>query len=247
MARSLTDLRRMQKNQLKSITKDDLIDAILTPEEPSANIIRMLEDRLSTISKELMELRKAISSPDSAVNKKIEELQSRTDRQANIIMHQQLYLENLDRKERESNLIVLGVPDEGEALDGATDDGGKLGKVWTAIGEETVVRSHRRLGRRIEGAARKRPILVVVDSKSKRDCVLEKAKHLKDKNDNFNTIYIKKDVHPSVRNEWNRLRNAEKLEKEKPGNVGCNIHFDPKERKLYRDGIVIDGWNPQPF
>ena len=60
-------------------------------------------------------------------------------------------------------------------------------------------------------------------------------------------IYIKKDVHPAVRKEWARLREAERLEKEKPENNGATIRLDTRERKLYRDDTVIDSWTPHPF
>ena len=50
-----------------------------------------------------------------------------------------------------------------------------------------------------------------------------------------------------MRNEWKRLKEAERIEKERPENVGCAIRLDFKERKLYRDNVVIDKWNPLFF
>ena len=50
-----------------------------------------------------------------------------------------------------------------------------------------------------------------------------------------------------VRKEWNRLREVEKLEKSRPENQHVTIRLDTKERKLYRNDIVIDSWNPHPF
>ena len=38
------------------------------------------------------------------------------------------------------------------------------------------------------------------------------------------------------------LREAEKAERERPENVACNIQFNVRERKLYKDGVVIDKW-----
>ena len=58
---------------------------------------------------------------------------------------------------------------------------------------------------------------------------------------------VKKDVHPSVRNEWKRLHDAHKNEKERPENAGCRVYLDYRERKLYRDGVVIDTWSLQSF
>lgn len=247
MARPLAELRKMQKSQLKSINKDELIESILTTNEPDGGVVALLDSKLTAISAEIGELRKTILSPDGAVVRRINDMQARLDKQADTILHQQLFLEALDRKDRETHVVVLGVPDDGETLDGVSNDEEKLKKIWTTINEETAIRSHRRLGRRDQGSTRNRPVLVVMDSKSCRDGVLEKAKRLKESGSIFSKVYIKKDVHPSVRNEWTRLRKAETAEKERPENAGCSIHFDARERKLYRDGVVIDSWNPHPF
>lgn len=237
----------MQRGQLRSVTKDELIESIISAGEQDVGVTAVLEERLTTIATEINELRRAISSSEVDVNKKLEDMQVKIDKQAEIIVHQQRFLEALDRKERECNLIVLGVPDDGLALDGATCDGEKLEKIWATIDEETEMCSHRRLGRPSQDSTKKRPILVTVTSKSSRDGVLEKAKRLKESGPHLNKIYIKKDVHPSVRKEWSRLRSVEAAEKERPENAGCVIRLDVKERKLYRDGVVIDRWNPQYF
>ena len=63
---------------------------------------------------------------------------------------------------------------------------------------------------------------------------------MKASGDNYNRIYTKEDVHPSVRKDWRRLREVEAAEKEKKtGNVGCDIYLDPRERKVYQDNTVI--------
>ncbi|MPC67587.1 hypothetical protein E2C01_061763 [Portunus trituberculatus] len=80
-------------------------------------------------------------------------MEEKIDAQANIIQQQQKYLESLDLK--------LGVPDDGESLDGATDDAAKIKRVLAKAGDDPQVRSHRRLGRHNETSGRKRPILFV--------------------------------------------------------------------------------------
>ena len=94
---------------------------------------------------------------------------------------------------------------------------------------------------------KKRRIVVVVRSKEDRDKVLENAKRLNDAGNTYGRVYVKKDQHPEVRKEWNRLREVEKLEKSRPENQHVTIRLDTKERKLYRNDIVIDSWNPHPF
>ena len=58
---------------------------------------------------------------------------------------------------------------------------------------------------------------------------------------------MKKDVHPSVRAEWRRLHEDAKQEKENPSNAGCNIYLNKRDRKVYKDGAVIDQWSMQSF
>ena len=247
MARQLSDLRKLQKTQLSRLSKDELIESILASSEPDSIALK-----LNDVIKELADLRQAITSPGSVINTKMAELQQQVNVQAEIISKQQRFLEGLDRKERECNLVILGVPDTGAELDGETEDVDKVNKIWDAAGATSEVVSVRRLG---DGGAaggarprRSRPILVTVRSKQDRDAVLNKAKNLKQCNtEAYKTIFIKKDVHPSVRAEWRRLREAEQAEKERPENIGCNIVFNAKERQLYKDGVVIDKWNWQGF
>lgn len=176
-------------------------------------------------------------------------MQEKVYAQANIISQQQKFLEVLDRKEREANIVLLGVPDEGETLDGANNDEEKINKLIAVLGVERHIqlRSHRRLGRNDATSGRKRPILVVLDSKDRCDRILRETRKLKDRGAPFDRIFIKKDLHPAVREEWRRLRAAEATEKNRPENQGCEIRLDARERKLYRDGTVIDEWKCNYF
>lgn len=238
----------MQRNQLKSVNKDELIESILSFQEDVA--LQTVTSKLDTLMNEMSDLKKTIATQDSTVLKKITELKSQVDRQAEIIAKQQRYLEMIDRKERECNLVITGVPDEHESLDGATADNEKIMKIWEKVSVASEVREARRIGNTNNtpvGRPRRRPILVTVANKYERDAVLDKAKTLKSSGDAYNKIYIKKDVHPSIRAEWKRLRDAERTEKERPENAGCNIQLNTRERQLYKDGEVIDKWSLQGF
>ena len=115
------------------------------------------------------------------------------------------------------------------------------------VGLATLKRivSQQWLGPEASGRGRNRPLLLTIKNGDIRQQILANAKNLKSAGDNYAKIYVKKDVHPGVRKEWQRLREAEIKEKERPENMGHNIHFDPRQRKLFRDGEVIDSWNPQ--
>lgn len=244
MAKSLSELRKLQRTQLTRLTKEDLIDSILAEPERDDGLVQVLMEKLTALVTEVAELKKVVTSPDSVINKKFIALQAQVDKQADVIVKQQRFLETLDRKEREMNLVITGVPDEHESLEGESTDGSKLNKIWWKVGVQEDIKSHRRLGNN-NGGGRRRPILVTVANKQVRDNILEKARLLKEAGGEYTKIYIKKDVHPSVRKEWKRLHDVEKAEKERPENTGCIIHFNTRERKIYRDGVVIDAWNPE--
>ena len=115
-------------------------------------------------------------------------------------------MEQLDRQKRDTNVVLFGVPDEQIALDGATTEDDKIQKVWNAVEAvpSTVIRSHRRLRHLSQGGRTPRPLLVRLvrlDSKAIRDQILDKAARLKNMQEPFKNIYIKKDSHTEVRKE----------------------------------------------
>lgn len=249
--KQLSDLQKLQRNQLVKINKDEMIDIILASTSVN-NEFKQLNQRLEDVMKELQALRTAIVSPDSLINKNYTQLKARVDKQEEILVKQQKFLEALDRKEREANIVVLGVPDENEALDGATTGQEKLNKIWTKVGISDVEGSHRRLGRELptdDGSSqrRSRPILFTLRDKDQRTSILNNANWLKSTGDNVSRIYIKRDIHPSIMKEWRRLRDVEAAERARPENAGCVIRLDTKERKLYINNVVTDRWNAQFF
>ena len=77
---------------------------------------------------------------------------------------------------------------------------------------------------------------------------METAKNLKTAAGGcFSKIYVKKDVHPLVRRELNRLREVEKREKEKPENQGMNVHYNNVCREIMVNGRVVDQFRPAFF
>lgn len=63
----------------------------------------------------------------------------------------------------------------------------------------------------------------------------------------MNGIRVKKDMHPSVRNEWKRLFEAKEAELRKPENAGKVVELDLKKRQITCDGLVIDSWSNMGF
>ena len=162
----------------------------------------------------------------------------------NTVAQQQRYLEYVDSRDRECNVIITGVPED-TTLDGATTDEDKVGKVLAVIEADSVPVTVSRLG--VRNSGRCRPILVKTPSKEGRSIVLANTKKLKEADQCYRRVYVKKDIHPSIRKEWKRLRDAEEAERRKPANQGCTINLDTQRRVLTRDGVIIDRWQPSFF
>ena len=95
--------------------------------------------------------------------------------------------------------------------------------------------------------ANKRPLHVRFQDKSTRQSVLGKAKLLKTAEGAYKKVFIKKDIHPVVWKEMDRLRKQTHIEAAKPENAGTDIRYDHKRRAILRDGIVIDRFSPSFF
>jgi len=123
------------------------------------------------------------------------------------IKHQQAFMERMDAKDRERNLILRGVPTG--IYDGRTTDEEKVKRVLEIINVPRInitLGSLKRIGTvNPDNPAIPRPILLSVASKYERDQILNLARqetvHLGD-------IRVSKDLHPAVRKEWKRLFTA---------------------------------------
>ena len=98
----------------------------------------------------------------------------------------------------------------------------------------------RRLG---QSTSQTRPILLTLDCHQVCKEILKNANKLK--YENYCTdIFIRKDIHPTLRFEANRLRIRERNEKANPENRNAEIKYDRKERVLIKNGIIIDRFRP---
>ena len=87
------------------------------------------------------------------------------------------------------------------------------------------------------------PIFVKVENHEIQKWLLMKAKRLKNQI-GCSHIYIKKDLHYTVRKELNRLKKRERQEKDNARNEEVDIKFDWKERVLKINGMIVDRYKP---
>ena len=247
MAPTVAEFMKLSKTQKNALSKGDLIQVLESCQiDDNGNDFRTLIGSITNLTQQIEKLTKSFSDHQEATRNQFEVFKQQVAKQNEILAKQQTYLERQDQKEQECNLVILGVPEEPETLEGAATDTEKLSKVWEAAGISCHVKSTRRIG--VLDDSKRRPILAEVNSKTDRDTALSKGKDLKTHNsDIFHRIYVKKDQHPAVRNEWKRLHAVFKTEKERPGNEGHDIVFNFRERKIYRDEVVIDQWSMQNF
>ena len=120
---SAAEINKMNKEQLKTaLTKligENTIEAVGVPEEGGPL------EKLNTSIKDLSSQMKTLQDQFGRVTRLIEEvdnLKKTVKEQGEIIAHQQRFMEMLDNKERERNLVVTGVS-ENETLSGDSNVG----------------------------------------------------------------------------------------------------------------------------
>lgn len=242
---SLQQYRDMNAQQRKGLLKDDIAQLLSsiadTPQEEISLETIMIE--LRGIKADIAELKNVKTTVDEN-KKKIEIMEKEIKSQREILQQQQRFLEKLDNGERYNKLVILGV-----AENDRTADNDVIDELLELLGvkNDVQVSQVKRLGTRREQdrenpVIHKRPILVTVTGEGMRNTVLKNAKKLKDvtAESKFHKVFIKADEHPAVRAEMQRLYNVFKAEKTKPENVGVEIKFDRKARKVMRNGEEID-------
>ena len=237
----VVDLRDALKSALTELREHDEVEAAVSQdtEDVDDGSSVKIGSTLKHILTELRALR--------AERGEVKQLRQECNALREVVTQQQVFMEQLDARDRQCNVLITGVPEEQDGdLESAVSDGDKCDVILQKMGVRDVQPVEiSRVGRPQEG--RKRPILLKVASKGVREKVLENTKALKEAGPLYKSIFVRKDTHPATRNEWKRLKDAESSEKEKPENQGCTIELDFRSRELRRDGVVIDRYTPSYF
>ena len=211
-----------------------------------------VQDRVETLETRMDQIRDLpdkVEQLDERMNEIIEEkVNERIDEKIKdmyeIMVSQQKFLEQMDADKRGKNLIFYGISEISTEL--GTNDTEKVKKVISKTkleNAETITNLQvKRLGE-ARTDSRPRPLHVSVETYKIRRDILAHAKNLKDEA-GFSHVYIKKDIHPCVRKERDRILKREKEEKRKPINEGIDIKYDWDDRVLRRDGVIIDRYRP---
>ena len=146
----------------------------------------------------------------------------------------------IDAHERECNVIVSGLSEDNITVGGEdlANDKDKiaavLGEIDAPLPAEFTVE---RIGK--ESANYTRIIKMKIGNKINRDAILAKSKDLKNNSESsVNSVYLKKDLHPVLVHENNRLRRKMKELQKLDSNGGKEIKL--LKGKLLVDNSVVD-------
>ena len=164
------------------------------------------------------------------------------------------FLESLDFERRKNNLIAIGIPEDSPLThhdNVANTDKDKVELILKALDiPEIEISAIDRLGQiqpQHQGRPRFRPVKITLKEHTQRKTILEaswKLKNQHDQNNQLGRIFLKKDTHPGIRRETNRLLDVVRSEKTKPENTGHNVWYDWRERSVKIDNQVIDQYRP---
>ena len=223
-------------------TQLDKLDGIKSGTEKIRENIISLTERINELETAKTQM------ADLDLPRKLEQLGQRFSESIREInnsqIYQQRFMEEMDARSRRNNLIILGVPEESEESPlGLTDRHRVLKVIQKTEGNVSLHMddlSVRRLG---SNTSRSRPLLVTLGSHETCKEIVMNAKKLKDASD-CASIFIRKDTHPTLRYEANRMRIRERNERANPENSNANIQYDRRKRVLMRNGIIIDRFRP---
>lgn len=101
MPKPLYELSQLQRSQLSSMKKDELIEIIPSTSGSDDVSFQTVIEKFMALTKMINNLKPSLISHEGIVNKNIKELQIQVDKQGEAIVRQHSYLKYLDRKKRE--------------------------------------------------------------------------------------------------------------------------------------------------
>ena len=218
-----------------------------------------IEDRVTVLEEEAKKTIPAVvgNNPDNSEKlvSDMKEYSEKLDVIKDTVALQQKTLEDLQGEKRAKNIIITGILEpSGTRAEARKSDEASVKAILQELGCGNVAPSQVvRLGKKSVNTTsgggnassahpgqnmRPRPMLIALGSSSEVQSILNKRYVLKD-SPVYRKVYIKKDEHPLVRKEWNRLRELVHKEKNSPTNQGCTIKLDYRNKTVTRDGVVI--------
>ena len=209
-------------------------------------LIDIFKSLMNPIEQKLEQLTKRSSSQDAKISlleANIKEKDTTIATMTEIIINMQSSLNRIDTSTRNNNIIISGLQEEDLVINEVgelSSDEEKIKCLFKVMDVDSDVLASAdnfecsRIGQSRDNATRL--LKVNVKSKITRDKILDKAPSLKEKNELWKKVYVKKDVHPVYSKETSRLYRKKKTLKEQNPNKEIKI----QDGKLLVDGRTVD-------
>ena len=201
----------LQRIEQSLSANQDLCQQLKTNYQQHDVTIGAIEKKTETAQCKIKDLE---DSMERITTQELKTLKTENQFLKNSMMQQQRYLEKLEAEKRANNLIFYGVPEDNLTADRATaktDEENASLSSNTLVKKDTEIENIVRLG--IRRDHNNRPMKVTLTKPYQRKDILENTKQLKEKSGSLSKIFIKKDIHPLVHKEFQRLRRIEREEK----------------------------------
>ena len=217
---------------------------VLNDMKPAIDDIKSETGNMSNRIQELEAAKNDIS--DTSLLNKLKQLDQKFQDSIQELGQAQVYnqklLEEMDAVSRRNNLIITGLPEGNVNTELGSNDIERVECLLQKTGA-TIHRNNFRIRRLGRNTTQTRPILVTLDCHETCREIRINSNKLKEVS-GCASIFIRRDIHPTLRYEANRLRIKEREEKAKPENIDASIIYDRKERVLLKDGEIIDKFRP---
>ncbi|ELU01482.1 hypothetical protein CAPTEDRAFT_197893 [Capitella teleta] len=183
-----------------------------------------MKDLVTTMVEEMKELRKTnervvttldkmnrIEKEMDVLRKSSDEMREQLKQHAEVIRHQQTFMDKMDQKERGCNLIVFGMKEEDEAE--TNTDKGETRSIIDNV-----------------DATASPDIKSINDSEQRKQARISR---------HWLLYHQWRDAHPAVKVEWKTLFSVNEAEKNKPENADRNITIDMRKRQVLCDGQLF--------
>ena len=257
---TLEKYRRMSMTAKEKVTKKQMSALLETltihDASPQRPVNSTLETKLDVIIDQLKEVKDELSLlrvENEKVKQRMEKIEGENIELRKTLIQQQCFMESVDAERRAANLIITGLPETDIEIGGIGEDGGnqqvyrseleKVQLIMKVVNSDAEILSFRRLGKPRVPPTLGRPLLLQLKRAEQRRNILVNSKNLKAADGILKRVFVKKDTHPSIQKEINRLEYVKRTETRKDCNQGKHVIFDRASRTVQVDGQVVDKFN----
>ena len=232
-----------------NITKSDIANVSLEQISNTSTIIinedywkqfdNRLDTKIKTVETNLTNLITTQNQKIELLEKKCETYEENIDNLKAIVSKQQITISSIDQDKREKNIIISGMNEDIIEYNDTKyeTDIAKIDILLEILGV-TIPDGYEALRIGKQHPNYHRIIKMNVHSKHSRDTIMNVTKKLKDVGPPWDKIYLKKDLHPAMIQENNRLRFKLKKLKSLEENNGKNVKIEKGKLKI--DNVIVD-------